>query len=130
MDSKQAEPKSIDAYIKTFPKSTQLILARMRSIVKKAAPKATERISYRMPALWFNGNLVYFAGYKNHIGFYPTASGIRNFAEELTGYKWSKGAVQFPIGEPLPAALITKIVKFRVAENSKKAVKPGPRKMK
>jgi uncharacterized protein YdhG (YjbR/CyaY superfamily) len=106
----------IDKYISTFPKDTQVILEKMRAIIMKAAPTAEEVISYKMPAYKLNRVLVYFAAYKNHIGLYPTASGIKAFEGELTNYKWSKGAIQFPLDKPLPIGLITKIVKFKVKE--------------
>ena len=112
---------SIDHYIANFPKDTQLLLEQMRAIIKKAAPKATEVISYQMPAFKINGVVVWFAGYARHIGFYPSSSGIAAFKEELSGYKNSKGAVQFPLDKPLPIRLITKIVKYRVAEDLKRA---------
>jgi uncharacterized protein YdhG (YjbR/CyaY superfamily) len=104
-----------------FPKETREMLEQVRTTISKAAPGATEKISYQMPAFTFNGNLVYFAGYKNHIGFYPGASGIKTFGKEIAHYKWAKGSVQFPIDKPLPLSLITKIVKFRVKENQLKA---------
>jgi uncharacterized protein YdhG (YjbR/CyaY superfamily) len=106
-----------DEYIKSFPGETQKILEQMRSTIRKAAPKAEEVISYAMPAFKQNSVLVYFAAYKTHIGFYPTPSGIEAFKDELSKYKSSKGAVQFPIDKPLPLALITKIVKFRAAKD-------------
>jgi len=109
-----------DEYIKGFPEETQKILEQMRATIRKGAPKATEVISYGMPAFKQNGVLVYFAAYENHIGFYPTPSGIEAFKDELSKYKSSKGAVQFPIDKPLPLALITKIVKFRVAKDMEK----------
>lgn len=115
------KPLNIDDYISAFPFDTQKLLEQMRSTIKKAAPKAEEVISYGMPAFKLNGMLVYFAGYKNHIGFYPTSSGIANFKKELSMYKGAKGSVQFPLDKPLPLALISKIVKFRLAENSEKA---------
>ncbi|RXK62335.1 hypothetical protein ESA94_04805 [Lacibacter luteus] len=112
---------TIDAYLVDFPVSTQTLLQQMRSTIAKAAPKAEEAISYGMPTFKLQGNLVHFAGYKNHIGFYPAPSGIEAFADELKKYKTSKGAIQFPIDEKLPLALVTKIVKFRVKENLEKA---------
>ncbi len=112
---------TIDAYIATFPASTQALLQQMRATITKAAPKAEEAISYGMPTFKLQGNLVHFAGYKNHIGFYPAPSGIVNFTEDLKKYQTSKGAIQFPIDEKLPLALVTKIVKFRVKENLAKA---------
>ena len=99
---------SINEYIALFPKDVQKLLEQMRQTIKKAAPKAEEVISYSMPAFKQHRVLVYFAGYKNHIGFYPTSSGIKNFQKEIAGYKNSKGAVQFPIDKPLPLTLITK----------------------
>ena len=112
---------NVDEYIATAPKQSQQALKQMRAAVKKAAPKAEEMISYQMPAYKYNGRvLVYFAGYDHHIGFYPTASGIENFKKEFAGYKSSKGAVQFPLGEPLPLDLVTRIVQFRVAMNEEK----------
>jgi uncharacterized protein YdhG (YjbR/CyaY superfamily) len=110
----------IDNYISGFPIETQKLLMQMRSLIKKTVPKAEEVISYGMPAFRFHGILVYYAGYKHHIGFYPTASGIREFQKEFSEYKSSKGAVQFPIAKPLPLDLITRIVKFRIQENLKK----------
>lgn len=112
---------TIDAYIATFPVSTQTLLQQMRNTITKAAPKAEEAISYGMPTFKLQGNLVHFAGYKNHIGFYPAPSGIEAFAEELKKYKTSKGAIQFPIDEKLPLTLVTKIVKFRAKENEAKS---------
>jgi uncharacterized protein YdhG (YjbR/CyaY superfamily) len=111
---------AVDDYIETFAEETQLLLQELRSIIKKAAPQAEEVISYKMPAYKQNGVLVYFAGYKNHVGFYPTSTGIENFSHEFGKYKWSKGAVQFPLNEKLPKALIIKIVKHRIEANSEK----------
>lgn len=111
----------IDQYISTFPIETQILMEKLREIIKKAAPKAEEVISYKMPAFKQNGVLVYFAGYKNHIGFYPTGSGIRAFQKEIADFKNSKGAVQFPLDKSLPVGLITKMVKFRVKEDLEKA---------
>jgi uncharacterized protein YdhG (YjbR/CyaY superfamily) len=93
----------------------------VRETINYAVPDAEEVISYQMPAYRKNGMLVYFAGCKNHVGFYPTNSGIENFKKELAGYKSSKGAVQFPVGQPMPLELIRQIVLFRVAENEEKA---------
>ncbi|TGL97447.1 DUF1801 domain-containing protein [Leptospira barantonii] len=118
MENKKLSFTNIDEYIRCFPEDIQTILEELRSAIQKAAPKAIEKISYQMPAFALGGNLVYFAAYKNHIGFYPTSSGIRAFLPELTSYKTSKGAIQFPIEEPLPLKLIAKIVKFRVKENT------------
>ncbi len=111
------KPENIDDYISTFPEETQLLLEQMRNEIKKSAPKAEEIISYGMPGFKLNGLLVWFAGYKNHIGFYPKPAAILVFKKELGKYKTSKGAIQFPTDEPLPLALIRKIVKYRVEEN-------------
>jgi len=115
------KPDNIDDYIRSFPEETQILLNELRTTIRKAAPNAEEVISYAMPAFKLHRILVYFAVHKNHIGFYPTASGIENFKKELSVYKTSKGAIQFPIDKKLPLGLITKIVKFRVAENLQKA---------
>ena len=114
---KAATPENTDAYIASQPEGVQPLLQQMRDIIRKAAPKAEEVISYGMPAFKGFRVLVYFAAAREHIGFYPTSSGIKQFKDEFGGYKWSKGAVQFPLSEPLPAKLITRIVKFRVAED-------------
>ena len=113
--------KTVNEYHATFPPGTRKKLKDLNAAIKKAAPDAEELISYNMPAFKFQGVLVYYAGYKNHIGFYPTGSGITAFEKELTGYKTSKGTVQFPLDASLPLSLITRIVKFRVKENLQKA---------
>ncbi|WP_061218253.1 iron chaperone [Leptospira weilii] len=120
MDSKKINFKDVDDYISRFPENIQKILEELRFVIRKSAPEAEEKISYQIPAFVFHGNLVYFAAYKKHIGFYPTSSGIRAFQSELMKYKTSKGAVQFPINQPLPLKLIAKIVKYRVKENKEK----------
>lgn len=112
---------SIDEYVATFPEDVQAVLQALRATIRAAAPDAEERISYQMPAFALNGILVYFAAYRNHIGFYPTSSGMQAFQSELAAYETSKGAVRFPIGEPLPMELIGRIVKHRVTENLKSA---------
>ena len=111
---------SVDEYIRGYPKSTQLLLQELRKIITAAAPDAGESISYMMPAYKLHGPLVYFGGYDGHIGFYPGASGVLGFQKELTAYKCSKGTIQFPLDKPLPKALITKIVKYRLRENLEK----------
>lgn len=121
MQEKSDQPASIDEYIARFPEDVQAIMTRLRAVIKDAAPQAEERISYQMPAFYLNGVLVYFAGFKRHIGFYPTPSGIEAFKEELSRYKGAKGSVQFPLDQPLPYDLVARIVKFRVAETSQKA---------
>ena len=118
---RKARVKSIDEYIETFPSQVQDALQQLRETVRKAAPEAEETISYQIPAFKLNGNLVYFAAFKNHIGFYPTASAISAFTRELSKFEGSKGTVRFPIGKPLPLQLVSKIVKFRVKENLRKA---------
>lgn len=114
------KPKSVDAYISSFPKDIQLILEEIRAAIKAAAPSAEEVISYGLPAYKLHGILVYFAGHKNHIGFYATPTGHTQFANELSKYKQGKGSVQFPINEPMPLDLISRIVEFRVSENKRK----------
>ncbi len=123
-------PKNIDEYISYYPEHVQEKLNEMRSAVKKAAPDATEKISYRMPGYTFYGMLVYFAAHKNHLGFYPFSSAIKAFSDELSPYHTSKGSIQFPYNNPLPLELIVRIVEFRVNENHEKAApkksgKPG-----
>ncbi|MCA9964859.1 MAG: DUF1801 domain-containing protein [Anaerolineales bacterium] len=113
--------KTIDDYIADFPPAVQEILQTIRATVREAAPEATEAISYQMPTFKLHGNLVHFAGYKNHIGFYPVPTGIEAFKEELSVYKQGKGSVQFPLDQPMPYDLIRRIVVFRVAENVAKA---------
>ena len=107
----------IDEYISTFPAETRKLLQQLRATIRKAAPRAEETISYGMPAFRQHRVLVYFAGYARHIGFYPTGTGIAAFKAELSAYKHSKGAVQFPLGRPLPLALIRKMVLFKVRED-------------
>jgi uncharacterized protein YdhG (YjbR/CyaY superfamily) len=121
---------SIDEYIAQFPAEIQSRLQTIRETIQAAAPAATEKISYQMPTFYLEGNLVYFAAYKNHIGFYPTPSGLSNFEAELTPYRVAKGTAQFQHDQPLPLALITRMVEFRVAENLNKAVEKKARKRK
>lgn len=115
--------KTIRQYTESFPESTQKILRKLHKAIKETAPDAEETISYNMPAFTLNGPLVYYAAYKNHIGFYPTGLGIAAFKNEISGYKHSTGAIQFPIDEPLPLDLVKKIVKFRIKVNLEKAEK-------
>ena len=121
MENNKVRFTSIDEYIATFPEDIQKILEELRATIKTAAPEATEKISYQMPTFFLKGNLVHFAAYKHHIGFYPAPRGIEAFKDELARYEGSKGAIRFPIGEPLPLDLISRIVEFRVAENLKNA---------
>jgi uncharacterized protein YdhG (YjbR/CyaY superfamily) len=109
----------IDQYIAEFPDNVRETLETLREAIRNAAPDADETINYQIPTLKLNGNLVHFAAFPNHIGFYPTPSGIEKFKKELAGFKTAKGSVQFPLDQPLPLGLIKKIVKFRVAENKK-----------
>lgn len=119
-----AKFKNTDDYIKSFPKDVRQRLEQIRTIIKNTAPDAEESISYAMPAYKLNGKpLVYYAAFKNHIGFYATPSGHSEFAKELSKYKQGKGSVQFPLDKPLPLGLITKIVKFRVKENLQKSIR-------
>ncbi|MFA6017090.1 MAG: DUF1801 domain-containing protein [Patescibacteria group bacterium] len=110
----------IDKYISNFPKDIQKLLEEVRLTIKKAAPEAKEAIKYGIPTFQLNGNLIHFAGFDKHIGFYPTPSGIQAFKKELSAYKNAKGSVQFPLNMPLPLELISKLVKFRVKENLEK----------
>jgi uncharacterized protein YdhG (YjbR/CyaY superfamily) len=114
-------PKTIDEYIAAFPMTVRNKLTEMRLVIKKAAPDADEKISYRMPAFVLKGMLVYFAAHKNHIGFYPFTSAIKAFRDDLTPYHTSKGGIQFPHDTPLPVGLIRKMIEFRVRENLEKA---------
>ncbi len=114
------KPKDITEYIAGYPDEIQQLLNLMRQTIHNVAPEATEKISYGMPTFFLKGNLVHFAMCKNHIGFYPTPTGIIAFQKELLIYKTSKGAIQFPVDKPLPLGLISEIVKFRVAENTNK----------
>jgi uncharacterized protein YdhG (YjbR/CyaY superfamily) len=112
--------ESIDEYIVSFPKPVQKKLRDLRKAIRELAPDAEEKISYQIPTFHLGRNLVHFAAYANHIGFYPTSSGIRSFKSKLSKYKYSKGAIQFPLKEPLPMNLIKNIVRFRVQEESKR----------
>lgn len=114
-------PQTIDEYISRFPKDTQFKLGKLRAIIREAAPQAEEKISYQMPTFFLEGNLVHFAAYKKHIGFYPTPSGIEKFKDRLSAYKGAKGSVQFPLDEPIPYDLVKEIVEYRVKENVEKA---------
>lgn len=107
----------IDEYIASFPKDVQKMLQQVRDMVRKAAPKAEETIKYDMPTFMYKGNLVYFAAFKSHIGFYSIPTGNKDFEKEFSAYKTGKGSIQFPMDQPMPLKLITKIVKFRVKQN-------------
>lgn len=121
MDSTKVGYTSIDEYIATFPEETQRLLQEMRATIRAAAPDAQEKISYQIPTFFLKGNLVHFAAFKNHIGFYPAPRGIEAFKQELSGYDGAKGTVRFPIDKPLPLDLVSRIVRFRVAENLSRA---------
>jgi uncharacterized protein YdhG (YjbR/CyaY superfamily) len=107
----------MDEYIVAFPKNVQDILQSLRRVIRESAPQAEEAISYGIPTFKLKGNLVHFAAFKNHVGFYPTPSAITAFKKELAPYKQARGSVQFPIDKPLPLGLVKKIVKFRVREH-------------
>lgn len=111
--------KTIDEYIRGFPEPVRTLLSELRSTIRSAAPEAAEKLSYGIPTFYLHGNLVHFGAFKRHIGFFPAPSGIEAFRRELASYKTAKGTVQFPLDKPLPLDLITRIVKFRVAENSR-----------
>ena len=117
-------PGSIDEYIAAYPENVREILRRIRATIREAAPEATEAIKYRLPTMILNGNLVHFGAFQDHIGFYPTPSGIDAFRDELAPYRVSKGAIQFPLDRPIPYDLIRRITVFRVQENLEKV---GPR---
>ncbi len=125
MEQPKAGYGSIDEYIAAFPDDIQALLATVRATIRAAAPEAAEIISYGMPAFALHGNLVYFAAAKQHIGLYPTGSAIAAFQAEIAGYASSKGAVKFPLDQPLPLDLIRRMVEFRVAENRAKAAAKG-----
>jgi uncharacterized protein YdhG (YjbR/CyaY superfamily) len=129
MKTKQTKPTTtIDEYIAGFPPDVQEILQKIRATIRKAAPQAEEAIKYQMPTFVLHGNLVHFAAFKNHIGFYPVPTGIETFKKELAAYEGGKGSVQFPLDQPIPYGLISKIVKFRVKENLAKAEAKGKKK--
>lgn len=124
---KTTAAKDVDQYIAAFPKEVQELLQKMRSTIQKAAPFAKEKISYQIPTFTLGGNLVHFAAFRKHIGFYPAASGIARFRRELSAYDGAKGSVQFPLGKPIPFGLVSRIVKYRVKENVGKAPTAGKR---
>ncbi len=128
METVKSGLQSIDEYIAAFPEEIRARLEEVRAAIRDAAPEAAERISYQMPTFALHGNLVHFAAHRNHLGFYPTPSGIEAFRDELSGYETSKGAVQFPLSEPIPLDLISRIVRFRVNENVSRAAKSGKKK--
>jgi uncharacterized protein YdhG (YjbR/CyaY superfamily) len=127
METRRPHFDTIDAYIATFPAEVQTTLQALRQTIHDAVPQATEKISYQMPTFYLYGNLVHFAAYQHHIGFYPAPTGIEQFAQELSRYEGSKGAIRFPIDQPLPMDLITRMVKFRAAENLARQQKKSAR---
>jgi uncharacterized protein YdhG (YjbR/CyaY superfamily) len=121
MRTKRTKAQNIDEYIADFPDDVQKILEKIRITIRKAAPDAEETINYQIPTFTLKGNLVHFAAFKKHIGFYPAPTGIEKFKKELSVYEGAKGSVQFPLDKPIPFDLIGKIVKFRVKENLERA---------
>ncbi len=121
MRTSQIPPVDLDAYIASFPKEVRVLLEKVRSTISRAAPGAEETISYRIPTFKLEGNLVHFAAFKKHLGFFPTPTGIAKFKEELSSYNGAKGSVQFPYDKPIPYDIIREIVKFRVRENLERA---------
>ena len=130
MRTNKTAPQNIDEYIADFPKDVQEILEKIRMTIRKAAPDAEETIKYQMPTFTLKGNLVHFAAWRKHIGFYPASSGVEKFKQELSAYDGAKGSVQFPLDKPIPFGLISKIVKFRVKENLERAEAKGKKKQK
>ena len=121
-------PKDIDEYIVGFPDDVQNVLKKIRATIKRAAPGAGEAIRYQMPTFTLHGNLVHFAAFKKHIGFYPTPTGTQKFRKELSVYEGGKGSVRFPLDEPIPFELIGRMVEFRVKENLASAKARGKKK--
>jgi uncharacterized protein YdhG (YjbR/CyaY superfamily) len=117
----KSNAKTIDEYIAESPRIVQVLLKKIRSTIRKAAPKAQEKISYRIPTFFQHGNLVFFAAFKNHISVYPAPRGAEEFKKELSAYEGGKGTVQFPLDKPIPYGLITRIVKFRIKDNLARA---------
>jgi uncharacterized protein YdhG (YjbR/CyaY superfamily) len=113
----RSQAQAVDDYFADLPAPVRARMDELRATIRRAAPQAEETISYKMPAFTFHGILVYYAAFKNHIGFYPRVSGLKAFEKDLAGYKTAKGSVQFPLDRPLPLDIITNIVKFRVNEN-------------
>ena len=128
MDSPKAGFTTIDEYITTFPADIQAILQTVRATIREVVPDAEEKISYQMPTFYLHGNLVHFAAFKNHIGFYPTPTGVESFQERLSAYKGAKGSVQFPLDQPMPLDLIRDIVRYRVEESLAKAAAKSKKK--
>jgi uncharacterized protein YdhG (YjbR/CyaY superfamily) len=121
----RTKSRTIDEYIAGFPPEVQKVLEHLRTTIREAAPRAEETINYQIPTFTLKGNLVHFAAFKKHIGFYPTPTGIEKFKDELLKYEYAKGSIQFPLDKPLPVGLIGKIVKYRVKENLERAEAQG-----
>ena len=121
MDAESTAPQTIDEYIAGFPPDVQVLLEQIRATIRQVAPDAQEAIKYQIPTFVLHGNLVSFAGYKNHIGFYPVPTGMEAFKDELAPYVAGKGTARFPLDQPIPFDLISRIVQFRVQENLDKA---------
>jgi len=129
MKTKRTAPRNIDDYIAGFPRDIQAILEKIRMTIRKAAPAAEETISYQIPSFTLKGRyLIYFAAFKKHIGLYPAPKGIEEFKEALSLYQTGKGTMRFPLDKPIPFNLISKIVKFRVKENSARAAAKAKKK--
>ena len=128
MTTLKTTSKEIDKHIAGFPKDVQVVLQKLRKTIRKAAPNAQETINYGIPTFTLEGNLVHFAGFKSHIGFYPTPSGIEKFKKELSAYEGAKGSVKFPLDKPIPYELISRIVLFRVKEKLERAEAKGKKK--
>ena len=128
MKTKKQQPTTIDEYIAEFPDDVQKKMEKLRGAIRKAAPGAEEAIKYQLPTFVLEGNLIHFGGYKNHIGLYPGSKPIEEFKKELSGYKLSKGTVQFPLDKPIPLGLVSKITKFCVKRNLAKAAAKGRKK--
>jgi uncharacterized protein YdhG (YjbR/CyaY superfamily) len=120
MIERMKQAKTIDEYIALFPDHIQTILETLRQTIRESAPEAQEAISYQIPTFKLNGNLVHFGAFKDHIGFFPTSSGVEAFKKQLSKYKTSTGTVQFPLDKPIPYSLVRQIVKYRVKENLEK----------
>jgi uncharacterized protein YdhG (YjbR/CyaY superfamily) len=128
METRRTQAQNIDEYIASYPEDVREILEKIRLTIREAAPDAEETINYQIPTFTLKGNLVHFAAFKKHIGFYPAPSGIEKFKQELSGYESAKGSVQFPLDQPIPYDLISQITKFRVKENLEKAAAKGKKK--
>ena len=128
MEPNQTAPKTFDEYFAGFPSDVQVILEKIRTAIRKAAPDAQETIKYKMPTFMFQGNLVYFGAFKKHIGFYPGSKDVRKNFKELSAYEGNEGAIRFPLSSPMPYDLIDNMVKFRVNENIERAATKGKKK--